>query len=204
MYVGFVVGDAQRRAPASILGGVVVALLGFMGAFVGEAYSSQQELIEDRQLLEREIKFLTEDSRRIEVENVKLEHRLFSTVSELDVMHAYMLDLPFPAWIKLARKGGGFEMMALNSAFEDYFGIRMAAYIGLTDREAGLWPDEIVDEFEAGDTAVYNSRHHKCFKERVRSSAGDSVTVCKWPVKIDERRVGVGGAIVDRLEVEEI
>ena len=174
--------------------GIIMALIGLLSTITATMYVDRQKLEDRVYELEREIKLEVSLKHKIELENLILENRLSQTINTIDIIQAYIDSLPFPVWIKKRIGPFQYEMVIINTAYTRVFNITKVQYQGRSDFD--VWPTELAQKFTQLDESVFNSKKVECKEEPVIKQAKPSLDlVCKFPIKLNGKFIGVGGAI---------
>lgn len=188
---------ARDKKFLTAVGSVLVAVIGYSSSLTVTMYKDRQALEARVYDLER----IASEQMKLKLEadlvSYKLKYQLEQSFKTIDVIQAYIDAMPFPAWIKKRLASGEFEMMIINRAYAIAFDITKEQYQGKTD--ADIWPFDISQMYKKLDQKVYDSKKAHCERETVikKDEARSKVLVCKFPIKIDGQKYGVGGVIVE-------
>lgn len=87
-------------------------------------------------------------------------------------LEALIMALPYPAWVKVVREDAHgavrFEMMYVNHAYEEWFGIRNSQYAGKTDYD--VWPRGIADAYYQHDANTLAQKRSVRIREPIEES----------------------------------
>jgi PAS domain-containing protein len=93
----------------------------------------------------------------------------------------------------------GLEMLVINRAYEEAYGIEAASYVGQND--GTIWGEDTAAHFNEADRAASESNgavtRHETFLNP-RTGTMETTTSIKWPVRINGAVVGIAGIITER------
>jgi PAS domain-containing protein len=94
------------------------------------------------------------------------------------------------------------EMLVINRAYEDIYGIEAASYVGQND--GTVWGEDTAAHFNEADRAAFESNGAVTRQETFRNPKTgqmETTTTVKWPVLINGVVVGIAGIITERKMV---
>ena len=113
-----------------------------------------------------------------------------------DIIAMGMLLCPHPAWVKA---WPSLEMLVINAAYEEAYGIEVASYVGQSDQ--AIWGADTAAHFHEADKAAFESGGGVTRQETFanpRTGAMETTTTTKWPVRINDEVVAIAGIITVR------
>jgi hypothetical protein len=119
-----------------------------------------------------------------------------SGLDPADIIAMGMLLCPHPAWIK---RWPTLEMLVINRAYEETYGIEAASYVGQND--GAIWGEDTAAHFNDADRAAFESGEDVTRQETFlnpRTGTMETTTTTKWPVRINGAVVGIAGIITER------
>lgn len=132
---------------------------------------------------------------KLQIENGKLQQKLGTQVNELDVIRQYLEDVPVPAWIKIRRLDGTFEMLMLNEEYSITFNKKKSDYEGYTDY--AIYPRDLAEKYQAHDQQVYETGQDVHVIETIIiNEVRQQGLSIKFRVNLPDGKVGIGGLII--------
>lgn len=136
---------------------------------------------------------------KTQVEMLELETRLRTTVSKTEVLQSYIEAMPVPAWIKVPRADGKFEMAFINEQYTAAYGTTKKQYLGNTDFD--IHPPELATLYQQSDTEVALTGKDIRFNDVVYVDGKlRRVEVVKFQIRLPSGDYGVGGMVVRQYD----
>ena len=175
----------EENKQVSWLGFVLTALLGAAGSYftlkgtqiTGSA--AQLEVTYNRiENLETRNATLSQSIRQLNTELALLTARYEMQYMPRAALFSYLEAIDAPAWLKAYDKEKKmFYMLYINRAYENYYKVTKARYLGSTDFD--VQPKEIAEGFFKHDMEVYKERGFKRVDEKVFHK-GELLTLDLW------------------------
>lgn len=137
---------------------------------------------------------------KTQIEMVDLRAQLKDTVNHSEVLQGYLEAMPIPAWIKIQREDGQFEMVFINEHYTSAYGTTKKEYIGATDFD--IHPHDLALAYRASDLAVVESGRDVRVDEFVELDDGQRypIIVIKFTLIMPDGTLGIGGMVVRQSE----
>jgi len=192
-------------AIAALSGGALYAFLNYLLSNRKQNASEFIQVVNEYKELVRRANIRVEAlTQRIE----KLEHQSKEDQIEIHMLQNKLLifegshtDIPLPTWLKDTSG----KMLFLNTQYEEFYlltrGYVMDDYIGNDDH--AVWDDQTAIAFRKHDNRVMRSKQSIRFIEQVVINEVQYwIEVLKWPRKLKEKVIGIGGMELRRSTQE--
>lgn len=117
-------------------------------------------------------------------------------IDPADIIAMGMLYCPLPCWMK---GWPSLNMLVINKAYEDIYGIQAAEYVGHNDK--AVWGEEVATHFHMADVEAFESGAAVFRQETFRNPKTgmvETIDAIKWPVRMNGSTVGIAGIITHR------
>ena len=182
---------------------VVTAMATILGSYFVFAGSAKQSDVDMVETLATQYKELQKTLFEQQSELISLRIELSRRYEASNVLKGYLDPMPNPAWIKVVRDADSatptFVLWHINSAYEGFFGVTKALYVGRTDFD--IWPNDIALAFYENDLKSLLKMGSHCIREEFPQSPNSKKLlggyVCKWVTEVDGQLAVAGQLLMD-------
>ena len=177
----------------------IASIAGSYFMFAGASKHSDATMVDT---LAKQYQELQKNLFEQQAELISLRIELSRRYEASDVLRGYLDPMPNPAWIKIVKDADStpeFVVWHINSAYESFFGVTRALYVGRNDFD--IWGSEVGRGFYENDMRALLKMGSHCTREEFpsRPQGTDSAGgyVCKWVTEVDGQLAIAGQLLTD-------
>lgn len=196
--------DAVQIGLRDFVVALVTAIASIAGSYFMFAGASRQSDASMVETLSSQYQTLQKTVFEQQAELISLRIELSRRYEASDVLRGYLDPMPNPAWIKIVKNADStpeFVLWHINSAYETFFGVTRALYVGRNDFD--VWGAEVGKEFYENDMRALLKMGSHCTREEFPSRPlGNKPSggyVCKWVTEVDGQLAIAGQLLTDNF-----